>query len=175
MTSRPAAVILCLALLLGCGGGPSVEVSRIKPGDEAPAFALKDISTSQQISSEKVVQGHHATVITIWSMACPNCREALLEVEKIYEEYGPKTVAFLGVNFDRENLQGIKVFAKAEGIGFPILWDNRRRVVRSYQALDYTFSVFVINRAGEVVLAQYDHPPDLHAILTETLDRILQR
>jgi hypothetical protein len=46
-------------------------------------------------------------------------------------------------------------------------------VAREYRALDYTFSVFVVNREGRVIMAQYDHPPDLALILAETLDEVL--
>ena len=174
MATRLATLIAILAVFSGCaGGGKTVE--RIRTGTVVPPFALAEISTRETISAAKTIQSHHATVITIWSMECPNCREALLEVKGVYEEYRPKSIAFLGINVDVENIQGVRAFVKGEGIEFPVLWDQRRRVAREFKALDYTFSVFVVDRAGTFVLAQYDHPPDLERILSETLDDVLEK
>ena len=172
MATRLAALLTLLAMISGCAGGGKTS-ERIREGTVAPPFALAEISTRETVSAAKVFQSHHATVITIWSMDCPNCREALLEVKDVYDAYSPKSIGFLGVNVDVENIQGVRAFVKGEGIEFPILWDNRHRVASEFRALDYTFSVFVVDRSGTFVLAQYDHPPDLERILSETLDDVL--
>lgn len=173
MALRLTALLMLLAVISGCAGGGKTS-ERIEEGMAVPPFALADISTRETISAAKVIQSHHATVITIWSMACPNCREALLDVKRVYEAYSPKSIGFLGINVDVENVQGVRALVKGEGIEFPVLWDNRRRVARDFRALDYTFSVFVVDRMGKFVLAQYDHPPDLERILAEKLDDILE-
>lgn len=174
MATRLAMLLLLVALVTGCagsGGGGGGE--RIQKGMVVPQFALADIMTRENVSGTKTIQANNATVITVWSMACPDCREAMLAVQSVYEAYRPKTVAFLGVNFDIENVQGVRAFIKGEGIEFPVLWDQRRQVTRFFKALDYTFSVFVVDRTGVIVLAQYDHPPELGRLLSETLDDML--
>ena len=178
MTYRLMAVLASVALLAGCAGsgaGTGAGAGRLHKGDPAPSFVLSNLESGEEVHSLKTIQGHHATVITLWSMACPSCREALVEVQRVYEEYAPKSVAFIGINFDLENLQGVRAFVKGEGIEFPMLWDQRRRVTRSFKALDYTFSVFVVDRTGTIVLAQYDHPPDLERVLAKTLDGVLDK
>jgi len=172
MAIRLVVLVTLLAVVSGCAGGGKTS-ERIQKGMVAPPFALAEISTRETVSAAKVIQSHHATVITIWSMDCPNCREALLAVKEVYEAYRPKSIGFLGINVDVENIQGVRAFVKGEGIEFPVLWDHRSRVAREFRALDYTFSVFVVDRAGTFVLAQYDHPPDLERILSETLDDLL--
>jgi peroxiredoxin len=174
MVSRLAAVCLVAMMVFGCGGGGQDWTYRIERGDEGPSFALSDIITGESINSAKMVQSHHATVITLWSMACPSCKEALLEVQRAHEDYSSKLIAFVGVNFDVENIQGVRAFVQGSGIGFPVLSDRTGRVTRSYRALDYTFSIFVLDRNGTVILTQYDHPPDLYDILAETLDDVLE-
>jgi peroxiredoxin len=175
MISRLGSVCLSLVLALGCAGGSPIEPKRIRVGDTAPEFMLSDIFSSENVNSAKIVHNHNATVVIIWSMACPSCREALADIRKVYEDYSRMTMAFLGINFDTENLQGVRAFLKGEGIEWPTLWDGRRRVVKKYKALDYTFSIFVVDRTGTVILAQYDHPPDLAEILAETLDQVLEQ
>jgi peroxiredoxin len=162
-----------LLVLFGCAKKSPVVADRISVGDRAPRFALFDIFGREQVTSAKVVYNNNATVIVIWSMACPSCREALMDVQKVYERYSPNAIAFLGVNFDVENIRGVKSFLRAEGIDFTTVWDKARRVTRDYKALDYTFSVFVVDRNGRIILAQYDHPPNLGTVLAETLDGVL--
>jgi peroxiredoxin len=172
MALRLVAVLVAVAFTAGCAGS-GAGIGRIQKGETAPPFTLTDLESGAEINSFKTIQGHHATVITLWSMACPNCREALVDVQRVYEAYARKSVAFVGINFDLENIQGVRAFVKGEGIEFPTLWDKRRRVTRDFKALDYTFSIFVVDRTGTVVLAQYDHPPDLARILAKTLDDVL--
>jgi peroxiredoxin len=174
MAYRFAAFIALAAVIAGCAGG-GAGIERIRRGDTAPSFVLNELTTGEEINSSKTVPYNYATVVAIWSLACPDCREALVGVQRVYEEYGSQSVAFLGINFDVENIQGVRAFIKGEGIGFPMLWDKRQRVARSYKALDYTFSVFVLDREGTVVLAQYDHPPDLEQRLTRAIDVIGRR
>jgi peroxiredoxin len=173
MVARLSAFLIVIALGAGCAGG-GAGIERIEKGMMAPPFVLSDLLSGEDINSSKVIQSNHATVIAVWSMACPNCTEALIDVQRVYEEYRPKSVAFLGVNFDLEDVQGVRAFLKGEGIEFPNVWDARRRVTREFKALDYTFSVFVVDQTGTVILAQYDHPPDLGQILAKTLDGVLE-
>jgi peroxiredoxin len=173
MRLRSAAICLCLILILGCAKGTSVTATRLAVGDKAPSFTLGDIFGGPMTNSAKIVHSSNATVIVIWSMACPDCREALMDVQAAYEEYGSKAIGFIGVNFDQENVQGVKAFLKGEGIDFLTLWDRASQVTRAYKALDYTFSIFVADRRGRLVLVQYDHPPDLAVILAGKLDEIL--
>jgi peroxiredoxin len=174
MIIRIAAILACLTLVLGCGGVQHVVTDRIEVGDRAPSFVLSEIYGTEKIDSSRLIYGSNATVIVIWSMACPDCREVLLDIQEVHERYAAKAMSFIGINTDHENVQGVKAFLRAEGIDFTTVWDGSGRVARDYRALDYTFSIFVVNSEGRVILAQYDHPPDLADMLTRTLDEVLE-
>jgi peroxiredoxin len=161
-------------MIMGCAKGTSITADRLRVGDEAPNFVLPNIFDPAETYSTRMIHQNNATVIVIWSMACPDCREALLDVQRLKDEYAAKAMAFVGVNFDRENVQGVRAFLKGEGIGFTTLWDTSARTARDYKALDYTFSIFIADRNGRLVLAQYDHPPDLAVIIRAKLDEILK-
>jgi peroxiredoxin len=88
----------------------------------------------------------------------------------VYEDYSNTATVFYGINFDIEDTQGVRAFIKGERVTIPHLWDRGQRMTRDFKALDYTFSVFVIDREGKIVLAQYDHPPDLADILRESIE-----
>jgi peroxiredoxin len=146
---------------------------RMEVGDRAPSFILSDLYGREKIESSLLVYRSNATIIVIWSMACPSCKDALLDVQRVHEQFAGKGMSFVGINTDHDNVQGVKAFLKAEGIDFAAAWDGSGRVARDYRALDYTFSVFIVNNEGRIILAQYDHPPDLADIITRTLDEVL--
>ncbi len=178
MRSFVTVVCVCVLAALSCSGGASKSAKsddRLQAGDMAPEFALTDLLTNEMYDFGKEVHTNRTTVVTIWSMACPSCKDALLEVQRAHDAYSTMGIVFVGVNFDVENLQGVRAFVKGEAIAFPTLWDQGRRVIRRYEALDYTFSVFVVDRDGVITLAQYDHPPDLYDVLAKTLDRVIER
>jgi len=170
---KTIAFLLAVAVFAGCAHGPSTGPARLKVGERAPVFLLNDMRTDEQIDAARAFRDNTVTVVVIWSMACPTCREALLECERVYQKNNKQTVLFLGVNFDKENLNGIRAFLKSEGITFPIVWDPRARATRAYRALDYTFSAFVVDREGQLKLVQYDHPPNLELLLTQSIDRTI--
>lgn len=167
--------MLALASIVGlsCSQTGKSSADRLSPGDEAPRFSLPTLDGSKEVVSAKETYYAHATVLIFWSMDCPSCREALLECQQVSDAFSAQAVIFYGINFDIENTQGVRAFIKGENITIPHLRDRGQRTTKEYKALDYTFSVFVIDRDGKIVLAQYDHPPDLAEALTEALDKTL--
>jgi peroxiredoxin len=172
-TMKIVLICTCLLALLGCAKAPSPGEQRIAPGDMAPTFVLEDMESNEQINFTKTLQNSNAAVLIIWSMACPSCRQALVDCQEVYETYAPHGVSFLSLNFDQENLHGVRAFLRGEDIEYNTLWDRGARVARAYKAMDYTFSIFVVDRDRLVRLSQYDHPPDLATILSKKLDQML--
>jgi hypothetical protein len=173
MTLRIAALVAVITIVTGCAGG-GLEGERIQKGMIAPVFVLSDISSDEDINSLKTIQSHHATVMAVWNSTCPSRAEALSDIRRVHGEYGPKSIAFLGINSDLENIRGVRMLIEEEGLEFPNLWDKGRRVTRDFKALDCCFSVFVVDRTGTVILAQYDYSSNLERKLTKTLDKVLE-
>ena len=177
MTRNALRTMGILALIpiiaISCSRSGKSSDDRLIAGDMAPLFSLPEIDGNKEVVAAKVIYDARATVIIFWSMACPNCREALLDCQKVYDEYSLKSTAFFGINYDTENVQGVRAFLKGEGVSIPHYWDRGQRTTMAYKALDYTFSVFVLDRDGRIVLAQYDHPPDLVEVISEAIDRTL--
>ena len=135
---------------LNCSQSGKTSEDRLNPGDSAPLFSLPTVDGNEEVVAAKVIYDAWATVLIFWSMTCPSCKDALLECQ-----------------------QGVWAFLKGEDVTIPHLWDRGQRTTKAYKAFDYTFSVFVIDREGTIILAQYDHPPDLVDILSETLAEAL--
>jgi len=158
---------------LNCSQSGKTSEDRLNPGDKAPLFSLPTVDGNEEVVAAKVIYDAWATVLIFWSMTCPSCKDALLECQEVYDEFGHTSIAFFGINYDTENVQGVWAFLKGEDVTIPHLWDRGQRTTKAYRAFDYTFSVFVIGREGTIILAQYDHPPDLVDILSETLAEAL--
>ena len=172
---RLCLVCLCLALAAGCAKSPTAGTQRLKAGDLAPTYNLPTLDGDQDIDLARVFQSNAATVVIIWSMECPTCREALVQCDEVFKSFDRRGVDFLGINFDTENIVGVRSFLRTEAVSFTNLWDPRTRAARGYTAKDYTFSAFVVDRNRGIALAQYDHPPDLAAILTQAIDKLLAK
>ncbi len=166
-------VVLALCLLGNCSTTPVKTSPRLSPGNQAPVFVLPNMLTAEEVTIGRVFYDNNATVLVFWSMACPVCREALLEMDQLCKDYRGKAIQFFAINFDIENLHGVRAFVKGENIEMPVLWDRGGTVTKSYKAYDYTFSLFVVNREGRLVMVQYDHTPDLKLRVAKLLDKII--
>jgi peroxiredoxin len=164
---------LIAIVALSCSQSGKSSEDRLNPGERAPLFSLPRLDGNEEVVAAKVIYDAWATVVIFWSMNCPSCRDALLECQEVYDKYSNKSTAFFGINYDVENTQGVRAFLKGEGVTIPHFWDRGQRTTMAYKALDYTFSVFVLDRDGTIVLAQYDHPPDLVEVLSRVLDETL--
>jgi len=161
---------LVSAMALSCSQSGMSSADRLRPGDAAPLTSLPELDGNKEVVLPKEVHDAYASVLIFWSMTCPSCKEALLDCQKVYEDYSNTATVFYGINFDIEDTQGVRAFIKGERVTIPHLWDRGQRMTRDFKALDYTFSAFVIDREGKIVLAQYDHPPDLADILRESIE-----
>lgn len=166
-------IVATVCLLVGCSPRSVKAPARLSPGEKAPTFILTNMLTSEEVVAGKLFYENNATVLVFWSMACPVCREALIEIDEVYRAYRGKAIAFLAINFDTENLQGVRALVKGEKLEMPALLDRRATVTKSYKAYDYTFSLFVVDRQGKLVLVEYDHAPDLKVRLQNLLDQII--
>jgi peroxiredoxin len=167
------ALMTILAVLIACSQYRQSSTQRLSKGDTAPLFSLPLLDGNEEVVAAKHIYKAYGTVLIFWSMKCPSCREALIECQEVYDKFRDRSCVFYGINFDTENTQGVRAFLKGENITIPHLWDRGQNTTKAYKALDYTFSVFVIDRDDKIVLALYDHPPDLKEILSEVLDELL--
>jgi thiol-disulfide isomerase/thioredoxin len=86
-----------------------------KPG--APDFTLTALDGSKVTLSS--FRGK-PVVIDFWGTWCPPCRLAVPELVKLYGEFSPKGVVFLGVALN-DNPDSLAKFQKDNAVPYPIL------------------------------------------------------
>ena len=72
-------------------------VTLLKPSATAPDFTLK--TSEGKDFSLSSLKGHYI-VLDFWASWCPDCRKEIPNVLRMYKEYAPKGVKFVGISFD---------------------------------------------------------------------------
>ena len=109
-------------------------------GTKAPAFCLPDPATGRMVSLEDIARGARATVVMFLCNHCPYVLYVNPEIVRIAAQYGPKGVAFVGINsndaeaYPDDAPERMPAHAQAVGYTFPYLYDETQEVARAYDA-----------------------------------------
>ncbi|HID92704.1 MAG TPA: TlpA family protein disulfide reductase [bacterium (Candidatus Stahlbacteria)] len=159
----------------------SVAAEGLKISQLAPHFKLKKLNGSGAVVSKDTFPCQELTVLIFWDSYCPECLDIIAECQKFYKKADSLGVAVLSINFDRENIAGVRAFVKGVGITFPVLSDSRATVAALYQADPYDFSFFIIDKKGiiryvcyEIPLDIYDHPSHIVKFMMDQVEKLLK-
>jgi len=116
---------------------------------KAENFKLKDYNWKEyQLSDFK---DSKAIVIIFIATQCPVSNAYNSRMEKIYEEYKNKGVAFIGINSNKqESIEEVKEHAKKNNLNFVILKDVNNVIADKFKAA-VTPEVFVLNSEFDVL------------------------
>ena len=114
-------------------------------GKAAPDFTLRsNIGDNKKLSElrGKVV------MLNFWATWCGPCRQEmpkLAEIKSLHDEYD---FELLGINIDEDRAKALRL-AKKLSINFPILFDETKKVSKSY-SIDAMPMTILIDRDGTV-------------------------
>ena len=126
------------------------------------------------MTSKDVFSKKELTLLIFWDSYCPDCLKVVAQCQTFYEKSDSIGVSVLSINFDKENLAAVRAFIRGEGITSPVLSDSQGSVVAQYQAEDYDFSFFIIDKKGIIRYVCYDKPPDVIELITMQLKKLLK-
>lgn len=189
-----AALPLAAALLLaGCSsddGGLSEQWSESSDkgyvaGDgSTTSFPVED--RTDAVSFEGVTELGEAfssdellgavTVVNFWYAGCAPCRAEAADLVKVYGEFAPSGVKFLGVNTRDQSAQAVQ-FAKEFGVEYPSVMDSEgdraaQRAFAGQVPLNAVPTTLVLDREGRVahrIVGQLAAASQLSTLLKETL------
>jgi peroxiredoxin len=152
------------------GSSTSGKIPAPQAGFLAPDFELKSLAGERVKLSD--LRGQ-AVLVNLWATWCPPCREEMLTLEKMYNEYKDQGFVVLGVDMTyQDDTQAVGPFVEKYGLTFPILLDETGEVGNAYQMKSLPSSFF-INRDGivtEVVIGG----PMTEALLRTRIETILK-
>ncbi len=125
----------------------------LKPGTEAPNYKLKDIN-GKKVQLAKLFKGSY-TVVDFWASWCPDCRKDMPNVQRIFHEFAPKGVNFVGVSFDTEQENWRKA-VEQYGIEYTQVSELKRmrdsELANAY-GVKWIPSMMLLDPEGKVVLS----------------------
>lgn len=117
--------------------------------DKVENFKLKDYNGKEYQLSD--FQNSKAIVIIFVATQCPVSNAYNSRMEKLYQEYKDKGVAFIGINSNKqESVEEIKEHAKKNNLNFVILKDANNVIADKLKA-SVTPEVFVLNSDFEIL------------------------
>jgi cytochrome c biogenesis protein CcmG/thiol:disulfide interchange protein DsbE len=141
-----------------------------REGFLAPSFELAD--PSGQTFRLVDLRGQ-VVVVNFWASWCPPCKAEMPDLAAAYQSHREEGLVILGVNTTyQDDAQTAIEFAKAQGVTFPILLDQRGEVARQYlvSALPTTY---FIDRQG-IIRKVVVGGPMSETTLTSTVRDLLQ-
>jgi cytochrome c biogenesis protein CcmG/thiol:disulfide interchange protein DsbE len=149
----------------------ALEGMKVKVGEKAPDFTLKGLDgkpfTLSSLAGKKIV------MLDFWATWCNVCKREMPVLERVYKEYKPKGVEFVGICLD-ENLVQIRKILEQKGVTYLTLIDQEARVATElYQLAGPIPLKVIIDKAG---IVRYSHvgdfpeyPPEINFVFDELL------
>ncbi|MCZ6778182.1 MAG: TlpA disulfide reductase family protein [Acidobacteriota bacterium] len=135
------------------------EIPELSAGAEAPDFDLPLISGGRIVLED--VLDERPVLLVVWAVWCPPCVAEFQELQRLHEEYASSGLQILavGVRYN-QTLEEVRLFARDQGVEFPVLYDEREKVVQRY-GITYIPTNFLIDRDGVIEYSSYGLPTDL--------------
>ncbi len=171
---RAALAVALAGMLSALSPAPvkaELEGMRIKIGEKAPDFKLKDLDGN--VVSLSSFAGKNIVMLDFWATWCNVCKREMPVLEQVYKEYKAKGVEFLGICLD-ENIPQIKKVIAQKGVTYATLIDEGAKVATEiYQLAGPIPLKVIIDKKG---IVRYSHvgdfpeyPPEINFVFDEIL------
>lgn len=137
-------------------------------GKPAPDFALRSLKGPPVRLSEHLGE---VVVINFWATWCGPCRQEMPLLDELYGKYQLAGLILLSVNIDDSAEPAIEM-AQTLKVSYPVLFDTRKEVSRSYEVSAMPVTVLV-DRAGVVRYVSEGYKPGYEKRYTDKLRELL--
>ncbi len=125
----------------------------LKPGQQVPDAKLKT-PEGKSVKLSKLIKGKWA-LIDFWASWCPDCRKDMPNVQRMYADFAPRGVEFVGVSFDTEADNWVNAISKYN-IRYAQVSDLKKmrdsEVAKAF-GVKWIPSMMLIDPQGKVVLS----------------------
>ena len=161
-------VLIMLAVLTGCikekQTGADLEV-----GDRLPDFeVVMDDGTvvTDEILSESV------SVVMFFHTSCPDCRQVLPQMQKIYDEYASTGVRIVLISRE-DSKESVESFWRENGLKMPYSAQNDRKVYEKFAATRIP-RVYVNEKGGIIRYVFTDDPNPSYDEISIALENVIR-
>jgi len=168
---KQVVLVLCLcAIAFSVASCKKTERSRVVEEGKAPDFTLTDMSGKKVTLS--ALRGK-VVLVEFWATWCPPCRDAVPEMNKVYEKYKNKNVQVLAIAVDQGGNVSSKLnsFVKEHGVNYPVLIDDKKVNV-SYGVASVPVA-FIIDKEGRVAKKHIGFMDELSETISRDIEALL--
>jgi peroxiredoxin len=150
--SRQWLIVVILGIGLVAGASALVRIGKgidqVKPGTQAPDFAVIELATGDTISLGERYAGH-VTLLNIWATWCVPCRTEMPDMQAVYQDLAPRGFKIAAVSIDEGSSDPVMAFADELGLDFDILHDPSTRIQQAFQTTGVPES-FLLDKNGVI-------------------------
>jgi peroxiredoxin len=156
-------VLLCV-LWAVAAAGPATAASdtamRLKIGDKAPDFKLKDVMTGKFVTLSEF-HGKNVVMLDFWATWCDICKREMPNLVKLTNEWRPKGFELLSIVLPSGNVNDIKKIIVEKKLNYPALLDADLSVATKLYGLAGPIPLkVVIDHKGVIRYSHVgDYPP----------------
>ena len=160
-------VLIMLAVLTGCIKEKQTGAD-LKVGDRLPDFeVVMDDGTvvTDEILSETV------SVVMFFHTSCPDCRQVLPQMQKIYDEYASTGVRIVLISRE-DSKESVESFWRENGLKMPYSAQNDRKVYEKFAATRIP-RVYVNEKGGIIRYVFTDDPNPSYDEISTALENVI--
>jgi len=164
----------------------------LKPGDEAPKFALPDLDGDYELLSKwsgvKLSRPatqpiRHVVLVSFFATWCAPCMKELPHLQNLYEKYQGEHVKFFLIDITEatrsvpgvENSPEAGPFLRKRGITMPILIDVYGKALEQYVPSKLLPRLFVVDKSRKIRLIKrgFREEEDFEGELSAVIEKLL--
>jgi len=156
---RTGFLLLLFAVGFAVSPGPAAADSamRLKVGDKAPDFHLKDVMTGKTVTLSEFA-GKNVVMLEFWATWCDICKREMPNLVKLHGTWKPKGFELLSIVLPSGNVNDIKKIVKEKKLTYPVLLDADLSVATKLYGLAGPIPLkVVIDHKG---IVRYSHVGD---------------
>ena len=111
-------VVLAASTVLAAGD----TAMRLKIGEKAPDFRLKDVMTGKTVALSEFA-GKKVVMLEFWATWCDICKREMPNLVKLHNAWKPKGFELLSVVLPAGNINDIKKIINEKKLTYPVLLD----------------------------------------------------
>ena len=133
---------------------------RLKIGDKAPDFKLKDVMTGKTVTLSEF-QGKNVVMLDFWATWCDICKREMPNLVKLTGAWRPKGFELLSIVLPSGNVNDIKKIITEKQLNYPALLDSDLSVATKLYGLAGPIPLkVVIDHRGIIRYSHVgDYPP----------------
>jgi thiol-disulfide isomerase/thioredoxin len=112
-------------------------------------------------------------IVEFWATWCPPCREAIPELNKVFEKFQGRSVQLLGIAVDKGGDAASRVSAvvKEDAVVYPVMLDSGR--VSVAYGVSGIPALFIIDKEGKVAKRHMGFSPGLAETISKEVEELL--